>query len=60
MMNHSFLQKLSGSMLSFTLALTLYCFSTSTQADTNNDLLAAAESGNVIEVGRLLADGADV
>ena len=54
------LRKLSGSMLCFMLALTLYGFATTTLASTDDDLLSAAKSGNVKEVGRLLNEGADV
>lgn len=49
------LSKLSGVMFCFALVLTLYGCATN-----NKDLILAAEAGNVKEVSRLLADGADV
>jgi formylglycine-generating enzyme required for sulfatase activity len=59
MMNLEF-SKLSGLMLCFILTLLFGALATNTLTSTNDDLLSAAESGNVKEVGRQLAYGADV
>ncbi len=52
--------KLYGLMLCFTLMLTFCVFASNTLTGTNDDLLSAAESGNVKEVSRLLVYGAYV
>src|SRR3989338_6985393 len=59
MMNLEF-SKLSGLMLCFTLMLLFGTLATNTLTSTNDDLLSAAESGDVKEVGRQLIHGADV
>jgi len=52
--------KLSGLMLCFTLMLLFGALATNTLTSTNDDLLSAAESGDVKKVGRQLVHGADV
>jgi len=50
----------AGAMLAFAVTLFLNVFATSVLAVPDEDLFSAAESGNVKEVRRLLAAGADV